>query len=205
MKTQVTAIVNVQGGCVHDVYCPNPDIAFDYLMVDYDNEESGIEGYEELVRALECADEEERKYDYQPSIQETLEEKRATLAELRQEQAEKESRKTELDELPDYVAGRVGDLCGMDTSTLEHSLSILQNEHRKRDNTTVHYNVWHLEDVKSRRPDLSDEQCREVLTALEKSHNAEIGINWDVIDTIASDQFPEPENIHELRANYDAV
>ena len=202
MKTKVTAIVNVQDGVVQDVYCPNPDIAFDYLLIDYDNEEAGIDGYEELVRALECADEEERKYDYRPSIRETLEEKRATLAELRQEQAEKESRKTELDELPDYVAGRVGDLCGMDTSTLEHSLSILQNEHRRRDNSTVHYDVWHLEDIKGERPDLTEEQCREVLERVGDKRDAEIGINWEVIRTIADDLFPEPENIHELREKY---
>lgn len=203
-KAEVTAIANIQGGVLQDVYCPNPDIAFDYMLIDYDNEEAGIDGYEELVRSLECADEEESKYGYQPSVRETLDEKRATLAELRQEQAEAEARKTDLDELPDYVAGRVGDLCGMDTETLEHALSILKDEHRRRDNATVHFNIWHLEDVKSRRPDLSDDQCREVLTALEHRHDAEIGINWDVIDAIADDLFSEPENIYELREKYEA-
>ena len=84
-KAEVTAIANIQGGVLQDVYCPNPDITFDYMLIDYDNEEAGIDGYEELVRSLECADEEESKYGYQPSVRETLDEKRATLAELRQE------------------------------------------------------------------------------------------------------------------------
>ena len=63
-------------------------------------------------------------------------------------------------------------------------------------------NRWHFEDVKCRRPDLSDEQCRGVLRDLVKNHNAEIGINWDTIDHAADARFAEPENIWELRRSY---
>jgi hypothetical protein len=42
--------------------------------------------------------------------------------------------------------------------------------------------IWSIEDVQSLRDDLSDDQAREVLEYIEDSHNAEIGINWDVID-----------------------
>ena len=62
--------------------------------------------------------------------------------------------------------------------------------------------VWHVEDVKSRRPDLSGEQCREVLRDLVKNHDAEIGINWDTIDYAADARYAEPENIWELRRSH---
>lgn len=52
-------------------------------------------------------------------------------------------------------------------------------------------NSWHIDDVKNQRPDLSDEQCREVLAAVERRHDATIGINWDTIDFWAEELFPE--------------
>jgi len=52
---------------------------------------------------------------------------------------------------------------------------------------------WHIEDVKEVRPDLSDEQCRELLEHCKDNHDATIGINWDVISTHAQDLFPKPE------------
>lgn len=39
----------------------------------------------------------------------------------------------------------------------------------------------HIDDVKSVDASLSDDQCREVLRLLKKNHDANIGINWDVI------------------------
>jgi hypothetical protein len=50
--------------------------------------------------------------------------------------------------------------------------------------------IWSVEDVQSVRPDLSDEQCREVLRQCGRDHDAEIGINWIVISTVADDLFP---------------
>ncbi len=50
---------------------------------------------------------------------------------------------------------------------------------------------WGLEDVQSIREDLSDEQASAVLQAADRCHNAEVGINWDVLRTIADDLFPE--------------
>ena len=48
---------------------------------------------------------------------------------------------------------------------------------------------WHIDDVQSFRdydendPErLSDEEAREVLRLMDKYHDCEIGINWDVID-----------------------
>jgi hypothetical protein len=51
--------------------------------------------------------------------------------------------------------------------------------------------LWHIDDVRNVRPDLDDTQCREVLRYCEDRHDAEIGINWDVIRTVAEECFPE--------------
>jgi hypothetical protein len=52
--------------------------------------------------------------------------------------------------------------------------------------------VWTVEDVRSVRPDLTEEQCFEVLDACDNRHDANIGMNWDVIRMHAEDLFPEP-------------
>jgi len=53
--------------------------------------------------------------------------------------------------------------------------------------------VWHTQDVRSLRPDLSDGQSMEVLNQCMRRHDASIGINWDVIQCHADDLFPEPD------------
>ena len=40
---------------------------------------------------------------------------------------------------------------------------------------------WSIEDVKEVAPDLSDDECRDVLERVESNHDAGIGINWDVL------------------------
>jgi hypothetical protein len=57
---------------------------------------------------------------------------------------------------------------------------------------------WHVEDVQDRRPDLSKEQAIEVLDYLERNHDADTGINWEVIEYAADDLFPEPDDLVEL-------
>lgn len=49
---------------------------------------------------------------------------------------------------------------------------------------------WHIEDVACVYPELSDEESREVLRRIKKNHDAEIGVNWDVIRHVANDLFP---------------
>lgn len=51
--------------------------------------------------------------------------------------------------------------------------------------------IWHIEDIKAVRPDLNDEQASRVLTKLKQTHDATIGINWEVIDAICDSEFPE--------------
>jgi hypothetical protein len=49
---------------------------------------------------------------------------------------------------------------------------------------------WGIDDVKSVRPDLTDEQCEQVLDRCEHKHDASIGINWYVIEAHADWLFP---------------
>jgi hypothetical protein len=55
--------------------------------------------------------------------------------------------------------------------------------------------LWHIDDVKEVRPDLTDEQAMQVLERCIDKHDAEIGINWLVLETVAADLFPELEEI----------
>ena len=56
---------------------------------------------------------------------------------------------------------------------------------------------WSTDDILGERPDLSFEQAKEVLEALESNHDASIGINWDVINDTADNMFPRPEESDE--------
>ena len=53
--------------------------------------------------------------------------------------------------------------------------------------------VWSTEDVLCVRPDLNKEEARKVLYELDHSHDATIGINWEVIDIIAEGMFEKPK------------
>lgn len=51
--------------------------------------------------------------------------------------------------------------------------------------------VWHKEDVGEVRPDLTDYQCVQVLRRIKECHDANIGVNWDVISDTADILFPK--------------
>lgn len=82
---------------------------------------------------------------------------------------------------------------------LTEAFFTLRFELMNRSDSDVICSIWQVEDVQERRPDLTVEQCREVLRSIERHHNAEIGINWDVIDAVADFLFPEPDDLLELR------
>lgn len=50
---------------------------------------------------------------------------------------------------------------------------------------------WGVEDVQSERPDLTDDQAWEVLKAVIDRHDANIGVNWEFICSVADDMYPE--------------
>ncbi len=56
---------------------------------------------------------------------------------------------------------------------------------------------WHIDDVREIRPDLTAEQCREVLQQAERRHDASVGINWDVLAIHADDLFPKESDTQE--------
>jgi len=50
--------------------------------------------------------------------------------------------------------------------------------------------VWSVDDIKKVAPNLQDFQARFILSQLKKCHNAELGINWDVIRYTVTVYFP---------------
>jgi hypothetical protein len=53
--------------------------------------------------------------------------------------------------------------------------------------------IWSTEDVLCVRPDLTKDQARKVLYEIDHSHDASIGINWEIIDIIAEGMFDKPK------------
>ncbi len=45
--------------------------------------------------------------------------------------------------------------------------------------------VWHIEDVLQVRPDLNKNQAWEVLRSVKRNHDANVGINWEVLSATA--------------------
>ena len=50
--------------------------------------------------------------------------------------------------------------------------------------------LWHVDDVRQVRPDLTYEQCVKMLEHLQRNHTI-VGINWDVIRMHADCLFPK--------------
>lgn len=50
---------------------------------------------------------------------------------------------------------------------------------------------WHMYDVRSVCPILTNDEAREVLHYLDHKHDAQIGINWDVIGCAIEANYPE--------------
>lgn len=86
-----------------------------------------------------------------------------------------------------------------DTQHLTEALLELRRELESRPDANWIFSAWHVDDIREQRPDLTDDQCREVLHNLERNHDANLGINWEVIDSVAGMLYPEPENLAELR------
>lgn len=54
---------------------------------------------------------------------------------------------------------------------------------------------WHIEDVQNIRADLTDEQAAHVLQVADRRHDAEIGINCDVLRFHAGELYPLPDGL----------
>lgn len=55
--------------------------------------------------------------------------------------------------------------------------------------------IWAIEDVKSIRPDLSDDECLEVLGYVDRKHDASLGVCWETIELHADYCFPKKERV----------
>lgn len=54
--------------------------------------------------------------------------------------------------------------------------------------------VWCIDDVKGERPDLTEEQCKQVLEQVDQDLDSTVGITWDVIQDTAYSLFgPGPD------------
>ena len=53
--------------------------------------------------------------------------------------------------------------------------------------------IWSVEDVQGIRPDLSEDQAWEILQAVQRRHDAELGINWLTLELTADDLYPQPD------------
>jgi hypothetical protein len=56
---------------------------------------------------------------------------------------------------------------------------------------------WHVDDVLNQRPDLTEDQACDVLDRLADNFDANIGINWEVIDACAHYLYPETSETEE--------
>jgi hypothetical protein len=54
--------------------------------------------------------------------------------------------------------------------------------------------VWGVEDVQGVRPDLGDDQAWKVLQQCRGVHDCGLGFNWLLIETVADDLFPPPND-----------
>ena len=53
--------------------------------------------------------------------------------------------------------------------------------------------IWEIDDVKSIRPDLTDDECMEVLEYAGRKHDANIGITYDALEWNCDYLFPVKE------------
>ena len=56
--------------------------------------------------------------------------------------------------------------------------------------------IWSVEDVQSQCDWLTDEQAWEVLQSVKRHSDACVGINWDVLDQVAQDLYPQSPSTH---------
>lgn len=52
--------------------------------------------------------------------------------------------------------------------------------------------IWSIADVQEVRPKLSKTKCREILQEVLRQHNAELGVTWETIESVADELFPRP-------------
>jgi hypothetical protein len=54
---------------------------------------------------------------------------------------------------------------------------------------------WHISDVQSLNDELTEDECRSVLSMVDRKHDANIGINWDFIEYWIDEIIDEREKV----------
>jgi len=57
--------------------------------------------------------------------------------------------------------------------------------------------AWHYTDVQENNPWLTEDQSREMLEMIGKGRDCNIGINWEMIDAIVDNYYPQPDEEEE--------
>jgi hypothetical protein len=79
------------------------------------------------------------------------------------------------------MAALAGEACGVDLRALMESQRMVGV-------------LWSIEDVEEVRSDLTGDQAWEVLQRCDKIHDCEVGFSWLLIETVADDLYPEPDD-----------
>lgn len=193
-KLEVTVIISMEGGVVQSAFCHDPDIELKEIIIDWDDEENGIEGHQDLIASLDAAYQDELRFSDNSLMHPKLIECKKALAELEALERANTVEDYRMDKLPDEVRTLVKSLCWYSTNDIERCISILKSHVcTKREDYTQVSDSWHIEDVKTLRNDLTDNQCREVLDSVIYDHDAEQGINWHVIEMVIDELFPQSQ------------
>jgi hypothetical protein len=59
--------------------------------------------------------------------------------------------------------------------------------------------IWSIDDVRGVRPHLTDDQAWEVLERVGDKHDAEWGITWTTLETVADNLYPAPDDEQEAK------
>lgn len=79
-------------------------------------------------------------------------------------------------DIQETIRKAIAEATGQGNTTVDHDIDAILQDRRQ---IAV---IWSTEDVQEVRPDLTPEQCWEVLQATESHLDANIGINWDVLN-----------------------
>ena len=62
---------------------------------------------------------------------------------------------------------------------------------------TILRSDWHVEDVRAQCPWLDEYQAMQVMDAIADNHDANYGINWEIIEYTTVEIFPKPDDWKE--------
>ena len=191
-QIDVTVIISMEGGVVQSAFCHDPNVTLKEIIIDWDDEDNGVEGHQDLIASLEAAYQDELRFTDDSLMHPKLVKCRETLAALEALERANTIKDYRHDEKPNEVRTLVKSLCWHSTSDIETCISIL-NSHvcTSREDYTEVFNSWSIEDVKLLRNDLTDDQCRDVLDSVILNHDAGEGINWHVIEIVIDELFPQ--------------